>query len=232
MKILLKIRSIYVIFMTLFLLFFTISALHFTRNPQKIKKIRQFFSKIILKIVNPNLEIIGHESLEAKLFLINHQSMLDIIILEAISNIDFAWIAKEELGRGFFVGELLKRPNMILVDREDKKGLLKLLKDVKDRLEKNRVIAIFPEGTRSKNGDMLEFKQGAKVIAEKFALKVQPIVLTNTKDALDSQNILAKKTNIKMVYLPTIDSFEDGWYEKLREEMKKTYDTYNFTCNR
>jgi len=53
---------------------------------------------------------------------------------------------------------------MIIIDREDKKSLVKLIKDAKDRLSKGRVIAIFPEGTRGNGKKLLKFKAGAQSI--------------------------------------------------------------------
>jgi 1-acyl-sn-glycerol-3-phosphate acyltransferase len=117
---------------------------------------------------------------EAQMFLLNHESDIDIGVLESITSQDLAWVAKKELFDIPFYGLLLKLPKDIAVERESKTSLIKLLKDAKERLDEGRVITIFPEGTRSQTGVMRNFKPGAKMIADKYALRVQPIVLVNT----------------------------------------------------
>ncbi len=63
---------------------------------------------------------------------------------------------------------------MIRVDRESRSGLIRLLKDAKETIEKGeRAVAIFPEGTRAKEQKLLSFKSGAKLLAEKLNLRVQ-----------------------------------------------------------
>ncbi len=54
--------------------------------------------------------------------------------------------------------------------------LLRLLKEVKDRLSLGRPIAMFPEGTRSSGKELLKFKSGASLVANKYNLKVQPLL--------------------------------------------------------
>jgi len=117
----------------------------------------------------------------------------------------------------------LDAPKMITIDREDKRSLVKLLKEAKDRLTNGRVIAMFPEGTRAKTDKLLKFKPGAKLIAEKLNLSVQPIILTNTRNILDSQNFTVNRGAVKVIFMDTINPKEnDNWYEDLRENMQKT----------
>lgn len=96
-----------------------------------------------------SVDVEGQEDPDAKMFLINHQSDLDIGIMETVTSKDLAWVAKKELFEIPFFGLALKLPKDIAVERESKTSLLKLLKDAKSRLDNNRVITMFPEGTRS-----------------------------------------------------------------------------------
>ena len=76
---------------------------------------------------------------------------------------------------------------MISIDRENKAGIITLLKETKDRLDKGRPIAMFPEGTRSDGKSMGSFKPGAKMVANKHNLRVQ-IILFNTRNIVDSKH--------------------------------------------
>jgi 1-acyl-sn-glycerol-3-phosphate acyltransferase len=170
------------------------------------------------------LKVKGTPDLDAKLVLMNHQSLLDIVVLEGVYPKNLAWVAKKEIAQMTFFGQILTLPKMIILDREDKrKSLVKLFKDVKDRLANGRVISMFPEGTRGDGKKLLPFKSGAKLIAEKLDLKVQPIVIVNTRAIVDSQNFVANKGNITLVYLDTIDPKDDpAWFDNLHEKMQET----------
>jgi 1-acyl-sn-glycerol-3-phosphate acyltransferase len=171
-----------------------------------------------------HLKIKGEANPDAKLVLMNHQSLLDIVIMEGNYPQDIAWVAKKEIADMTFFGQILTLPNMIIVDREDgRKSLIKLFKDVKERLADGRVIGIFPEGTRGDGKKLLPFKPGAKLIAEKLDLLVQPVVIVNTREIVDSQNFVAKKGNLTLVYLDTINPKDDkDWFDNLHNKMQET----------
>jgi 1-acyl-sn-glycerol-3-phosphate acyltransferase len=162
---------------------------------------------------------------DATLILINHQSLLDIVIYEGLHPKDLAWVAKKEIADIPWFGRILDSSDMIIINRSDRRGLIKLLKDVKDRLDDNRPIAMFPEGTRGRGNKILKFKEGAKIIAEKYNLKVQPIVLCNTRNIVDSQNHLANGGLVTINYLPSFYPKDrgDDWFKILHEDMSKVY---------
>ncbi|WP_434580137.1 1-acyl-sn-glycerol-3-phosphate acyltransferase [Sulfurimonas sp. NW15] len=178
----------------------------------------------------------GKEDPDAQMFLVNHQSDLDIGILETVTNKDITWVAKKSLFDVPFFGLAMSMPEDIEVERESKTSLIKLLRAAKDRLKKKRVITMFPEGTRSKGAKMLPFKSGAKVIADQYKLKVQPIVLIETAKCYDLKRFYYVPRNIKVVFLDSFiaDKNDPDWLNELRKKMQKVYDheLANNTCNR
>ena len=172
------------------------------------------------------VKIQGKEDPEAQMFLINHQSDLDIGIMETITNKDLTWVAKKSLFDIPFFGLALRLPEDIAVERESKTSLIKLLRDAKNRLDKNRVITMFPEGTRSTTEKMLPFKNGAKVIADKYKLRVQPIVLMQTSKYYNIKNFYYKSGQITVLFLDSFipDKSDAHWLENLRVNMQKEYD--------
>jgi len=176
-----------------------------------------------MKLLGITLEIKGEVDESADMVIINHQSLLDIIIFEYLHPRDLAWVAKKEIANIPWFGHILKAPDMIIVERESKSSLIKLIKETKDKLSKNRPIAIFPEGTRSNGIEMRKFKAGAKMIANKHKLTVQPIVLIGTRDILDSKNLKQRSGVVKVIYLPSIKADKTtNWYEETEELMKET----------
>jgi len=168
----------------------------------------------------------GEEDPAAQMFLINHQSDLDIGVMETISKKDLSWVAKKELFDVPFFGLAMSMPEDIPIERQSKTSLLRLLKNAKDRLNKGRVITMFPEGTRSTTGKMLPFKSGAKFVADKYQLKVQPIVLIETAKFYNIKKFYYKPGTIKVIYLDSFiaDKKNENWLKELREKMQKVYD--------
>ncbi|QSZ42437.1 1-acyl-sn-glycerol-3-phosphate acyltransferase [Sulfurimonas aquatica] len=168
----------------------------------------------------------GEEDPQVQMFLINHQSDLDIGVMETITKKDLAWVAKKALFDVPFFGLAMSLPEDIEVERESKTSLVKLLRAAKDRLAKKRVITMFPEGTRSRTGRMLPFKSGAKVIADMNQLKVQPIVLVETASCYDIKHFFYMPKDIKVVYMDSFiaDKNDENWLSDLRIKMQKVYD--------
>ncbi|RDU72988.1 1-acyl-sn-glycerol-3-phosphate acyltransferase [Helicobacter anseris] len=171
------------------------------------------------------LEKIGDFDTSATLIIMNHQSLTDILCLEAYHPQNICWVAKKQLGEIPFYGYALRGPEMILLDREDKRGLSFLLKTAEEKIKQKRPIVIFPEGTRSKGlEDFLPFKVGAKILAERFNLKVQPIVLVNTKKMYHTSPFESQSSNARMIIM---DAFTpeagSNWYEEIQKSMHEVY---------
>ena len=193
----------------------------FKNHTHKIIKAWMSFQMFVLGI---KLETQGTLDETCDMVMMNHQSLLDIIVIEYIHSRDLAWVAKKEIADLFFFGHIIKAPRMISVDRENKAGIIHLLKEAKDRLDKNRPIAMFPEGTRSNGKAMLNFKPGAKMIANKYNLKVQPIILFNTRNIVDSKKLLATPGIVKVVYLEPVQADKNtDWFEEIEEKMNEAF---------
>jgi len=171
-------------------------------------------------------DVKGSEDPATQMFLINHQSDIDIGVMETVSKKDLAWVAKKELFDVPFFGLAMSMPEDIPIERKSKTSLVRLLKNAKDRLNKGRVITMFPEGTRSRDGRILPFKNGAKVVADKFQLRVQPVVLIATAECYDIKRFYYIPKTIKVVFLDSFiaDKNDENWLKNLRETMQSVYD--------
>jgi hypothetical protein len=188
------------------------------------RKYRRIWAKFQRYFIRYKVKQIGEFDESADLIVINHRSMLDIIILEEVHPRDLAWVAKKEIGEIKILGGIISLPRMIALDRSNPRSIVSLIKDAKDRLANNRVIAIFPEGTRGRGEKMLKFQEGAKILATKLDLRIQPIVLKDTLNSFDVKNFIIKKSEISMKILPSFKPNGDHWYENLQNEMQKAYD--------
>lgn len=163
----------------------------------------------------------------ADMYVMNHQGIVDIIGLEAVQNNHMRWAAKKELFDTLWFGNLLKHGEMISINRGAKTSLRKFITDVEESRDVyKRPVAIFPEGTRTDGQNLLSFKAGTKVIAEKLGLKIQPIVITGSKKLLNEHNKTAHSAIVHYHFLETIDvkTAEENWYIALRDNMQKVID--------
>lgn len=190
-------------------------------------------NRLIVFLTHGKIETKGNMSPDADMYILNHQGIMDIICMEALQKNHLAWIAKKELFEIPYIGKLLQKGDMISIDRSDKRGAIALLKDVKNMVEyKKRKVAIFPEGTRAKSQKLLPFKIGAKMIAEKLQLKIQPIVITGSRHFLNESAQTSKSGAIVYHFLPIIDTKDctQSWYEDMQQNMQKVIDN-EFTNN-
>ncbi len=226
MKIFAKIRFYWGAFVIAFIVAFLMIPL-VTLLPNYKSILLHRLNRMILFLLGGKLAQVGEIDSGADMILMNHQGIVDIIGLEALQANHLRWIAKKELFSMPWFGLLLKNSDMISVDRENKAGLVKLIKDVKESVEvKNRAVALFPEGTRAGGQELLPFKVGAKFVAEKLGLKVQPVVITGSKYLLSELEKTAHSSVVKYIFLPTIDVKEASgeWYKEMRQTMQKVID--------
>jgi 1-acyl-sn-glycerol-3-phosphate acyltransferase len=178
-------------------------------------------------MLNP-VKVVGKIDPEAQMLIANHQSDIDISTLECSTKRDLVWVAKKELFNVPFFGLAVRVSDDIPVDRDSKAALVSLVKETKKRLDQGRCVVMFPEGTRSNGKEMRAFKPGAKVVADKYELRVQPVVLINTARYFNLKNRSAQTGSITVVFL---DSFiaskkDENWLTDLQAKMQDVYDEY------
>ena len=217
-----KIRGIIIVIQFSITVAITVLAMYMFRN--HTHKVIKVWMKLQMWFLGIKLEQHGKLDESCDMVMLNHQSLLDIIVMEYIHSRDLAWVAKKEISDLFFFGHIIKAPRMISIDRENKAGIIHLLKETKDRLNKGRPIAMFPEGTRSSGKELLSFKPGAKMVANKHGLKVQPVLLFNTRDILDSKKLEAQPGIVKVVYLePVKADKKTDWFEETEKKMNEVF---------
>jgi len=127
------------------------------------------------------MEIRGIENLpESGGFIIasNHVSYLDPAVLVASLNRKIYFITKKEVFKNIFVSFILKNLNAFSVDRENVDMLA--FKKAINILREEKVLGIFPEGTRSSNGELQKLKLGAIKIAMKTGVPILPVGIIGT----------------------------------------------------
>ncbi len=155
-------------------------------------------------------EVIGIENIdhnERYVITLNHNSMVDIICLYKIPLV-FKWVSKKEVYRIPIVGRLLFMHGDIVINRASAKEAMKLVHEKgKEWLAKGASISIFPEGTRSKDGQIHNFKAGAFILAKDAGVPILPIVLDGTT-TLTKHGLVNFRNKITIRVLPPIPAKE------------------------
>ncbi|WP_104732017.1 1-acylglycerol-3-phosphate O-acyltransferase [Helicobacter salomonis] len=227
-----RLRGVYALLVVGLGLGFIILMNFLTRKHNNSRATRKWCRSFFWLMGTP-LEKVGEFDQSATLIVLNHQSIIDIVCLEAYHPQNICWIAKKELGEIPYYGYALKTPQMILIDREDKRGLAYLLKMAKEKLDQQRPLVIFPEGTRGRGEEkFLPFKPGAKILTERFKLKIQPIVLINTRQVLNTKPLESHRVPMRMVLLEAYEpDLNTDWYAELAARMHSVYSTHYHQLN-
>ena len=142
----------------------------------------------------------------------NHQSLLDILVLFRLYK-HFKWVSKESVFRLPFVGWNMRLNRYIAIRRGDRADARRMMAACGAALDAGSSIMMFPEGTRSLDGELREFRHGAFTLAYDHDVPVLPIVLDGTLDALPKHGlVLHERADIVVQVLEPIAarSFPDA----------------------
>ena len=172
--------------LTIFTALFTIIFVPF-RNAEFVHKEQQFWSRSFFWLMFLPVTIEGKEHIkngQSYVFVANHQSMFDVWLIYGWLPVVFKWLMKAELRKVPFVGTACKAAGHIFVERRNAKAAMESLKNVEKQLSNGVCTVIFPEGTRSLNGEVGKFKRGAFQIAWDLGLPVIPLSLDGCYEVL------------------------------------------------
>ena len=122
------------------------------------------------------------------IFTPNHQSHFDIAALLGYLPGDNRFAAKKELFKEPILGAVMSTLGMIPIDRDDSEKSIERLRKLKDG---NYSVIIFPEGTRSRDGNLLPFRKGAFVAAIELGLPIVPVVCRGTTEIMPKGGYLS-----------------------------------------
>ena len=149
--------------------------------------VQVFWSRSIIRLLLVPITVTGQENIQkgqSYVFVSNHQSFLDVFAIYGWLPANFKWLMKKELRRVPFVGFACKVAGHIFVDRANPVAALHSIKEIEAELQNGVSTVIFPEGTRTKTGEMGRFKRGAFQVALDLHLPIIPISLTGCYEAM------------------------------------------------
>ena len=200
-------------------------------SPFDIKgKVTHYLSKVfgggILFIARVKVIVIGREELKKNknyIFISNHASYFDIpILMLAIPN-NVRFIYKESLTKIPILGWGMYLGGYIPIDRDNVREALKGLKKAAMKIAKGISVVIFPEGTRSEDGTLGEFKRGMFVLADEAKTPLVPTTIIGSNNILPRNKFEIKSGVVKVVFNNPIEYKKDkGLLDEIRNIIKSS----------
>ncbi len=168
--------------------------------------------------------VIGRENVDPKkkyIIVLNHSAMIDIPSLYLIP-LNFRWVSKREVFKIPFFGQFLLLHGDIPIDRgHGSEALEQMITKGRHWTNLGVSVAVFPEGTRSKDGEIHRFKTGAFVLAKECDVEILPVVLDGTSSLIGKNRLFRWRNTITVRVLPSV-SHEDVRRMEVHELMDQT----------
>jgi len=170
------------------------------------------FADISSALIGLNLVVRGEYYLWERrpaVFVFNHQSKVDVVIMAKLLRRDIAGVGKKEIKHMPFIGKTLELAGTIFIDRENSHSAIEAMKPLVDAMRhQGKSVAIAPEGTRSITPKLAPFKKGPFHLAIQAGVPVVPVVIHNAGDVAPKGDFVFRQATVEVDVLPPVDTSE------------------------
>ena len=166
----------------------------------------RLWARLALALNCVTVSLSGSENLPdgPVIFMSNHQSNFDILALLAKMPRQLHWIAKKELFEIPVFGPSMRRGGYIPLDRGDGRKALQSMDEAAVTIHQGKSVVLFPEGTRTQDGNLLPFKRGGFILARKAAVPVLPVTINGSGRINPANQIRLFSGNIHITVHPPV----------------------------
>ncbi len=168
-----------------------IGARFFHKDADWIHNVARRWGATLLKLAGVKLEVSGKENLITdgpQLFMANHQSWFDIFIVLACIPCQFRFLAKKELFEKPIFGATLYCYQAIPIDRKNFISAMRSIDAAARQVQAGRSVMTYPEGTRSRDGQLQPFKKGVFQLALKSGVPIVPVIIIGASDIMPKKS--------------------------------------------
>ena len=159
----------------------------FSRTGNPVHIIARIWSKSILFVSGIEVFVAGLANIDTSksyIYMSNHRSNFDIPVLLGCLPIQFRWLAKAELFKIPIFGRAMQGAGYVKIDRTNRESAFKSIDEVAAKMKNGVSVMIFPEGTRSQDGNLKPFKKGGFVMAGDTGAPIVPVILRGTRSIM------------------------------------------------
>lgn len=171
------------------------------------------FADVASALIGLNLSIKGEHHLwshRPAVFLFNHQSNVDMVIIARLLRRDISGVGKKEIGDIPLIGRVLEFSGVVLIDRKDTQRAIETMGSLVDTMRiEGKSVCMSPEGTRSITPKLAPFKKGAFHLAIQAGVPIVPIVIQNSSDIMPKGEMIYRPATVEVEVLPPVDT--SGW---------------------
>ncbi len=183
------------------------------------------FADTASALIGMDLDVKGEEHLwshRPAVFVFNHQSKADIIIVAKLIRQDIAGIGKQEIKKETpILGMVLELGGVVFIDRGDAKSAIHAMSPLVDAMKKEgKSVAMAPEGTRTVSPKMAPFKKGAFHLAMQAGVPMVPVVIHNAGDVAPKGDFVFRSATVEVEVLPPVDT-SDWRVETVAEHVRE-----------
>ena len=211
---------VWVVFATFFFGCLAILTSLFSRTGNLVHIVARVWGHSILLAARIPVTVEGHERIDPSrsyIFMSNHQSNFDIPVLLAHLRCQFRWLAKAELFKIPIFGRGMRGAGYIPIDRSDRRKAIESLRTAAETVRKGTSVMIFPEGTRSLDGELRDFKKGGFVLAVDAGVPIVPVVISGTFAIMPKSGLRIRRGRVCVKVLEPIDTA--GYSRKQKDEL-------------
>ena len=133
----------------------------------------------------------------------NHESLADVLLV-GILPFDMKWLSKEEIARLPFLGWMMKMAGDVLVRRSDRRSRGESYDNLLAWIRRGASVMMFPEGTRTRDGEMLPFRSGAFRLAIETGRPIQPLAVSGTRQAIRADSLRFGRADVTVRILQQV----------------------------
>lgn len=190
-------------------------------------RLAQIWSRLVLSLSGIHVRTVGRDNCPVDrpvIFACNHASQVDILVLYQALPVEFRFVVKEELFKIPVLGFSMRAAGYIPIHRSGGKKAVKSLIEAAKKIRKGASIVIFPEGTRSRDGRLQEFKTGAFMLALKSGCPIVPVAIRGTHDILPKGSLVARPGEVEVIIGRPIEISTKGRKLTREEAARLTHD--------
>ena len=183
---------LWVVLSTVFLGTIAIIVSFFTRSGNPVHIIARIWARGILFVSRVKVTVNGLENIDPSqsyVYMSNHQSNFDIPVLLAHLPVQFRWLAKAELFRIPIFGRAMRGAGYVKIDRFNRESAFASIDEAAAKIKNGVSVMIFPEGTRSRDGNIRPFKKGGFIMAMDAAVPIVPVILLGTWTIMEKSSL-------------------------------------------